>query len=239
MNVRAVGSLPVVILGACWTGAVSPHGSTPEGPAQAAADPTLARDVERVETSLAGPGGEPFTAVEIVGWTANRAVVYRTAICDPDELGGRGPYCTIEVCEAAPRADASTCETVLDETVGALTAPFDRAKVLAAVEAAEAGHHATARGQVVDPATITLDTDHGDLWAKAPDWFGPTRWRLLTSEIDADTRQRHGYTGGAVTSAWQSPDGACLGYAVTVMRSARYESVTGSIRTALAAVRCR
>jgi hypothetical protein len=41
-----------------------------------------------------------FFRETFLGWTANHRAVFRTAVCDPDDGGGRGSYCDVYLCVA-------------------------------------------------------------------------------------------------------------------------------------------
>ena len=200
-------------------------------------DATLDRDLKRLEAYLANTG-EPFTAVELVGFTATNGIVYRTAVCDPDELGGRGSYCTVDVCIDAPGADAE-CETLVSETVDDPSGTFDRRRTSAVIRDAEAASHPTTRGHIEALSVVTVAADGGDLSLTAPSWFGSTRWTVLQASMDPETNEASGFLAGAISSVRSSDDGACLVAAGAALRRGRYEAVVGSIRVAFAARRCR
>ncbi|HEY5945277.1 MAG TPA: hypothetical protein VIV40_07295, partial [Kofleriaceae bacterium] len=163
--------------------------------------------------------------------------MYRTAVCDPDELGGRGSYCTVDVCGDAPGPDAG-CETLVDETVDAPSGTFDLNRVSAAIRAAEAARHPTTRGHSEAPSVVTAAANGGDLSLSVPAWFGSTPWTVLQASTDPDTNERFGFTAAAISNVLSSDDGTCLAVAGAAFRRARYESVVASIRVAFAARRC-
>lgn len=222
---------------ACWSAPAVPPVTPGPQATVAPADATLDRDVQRLGAYLAR-AGEPFTAVELVGFTAANGIVYRTTICDPDELGGRGPYCTADVCVDAPGADAS-CEMLVDETVGEPSGTFDPVRVSAAIRAAEAARQPTTGGQLAATSVVTVAAMGGDLTARAPAWFGPTSWTVLPASLDPDTEERRGFSTATIAHVRRSDDGTCLVTAGTAFRQARYEAVVGSIRIAFVTRRCQ
>jgi hypothetical protein len=240
MIVRPLLASLVLTVPACWS---SSPAAQHEAPANVAAnapdDSTLMRDLEGIGAFLRG-GDEAFTSVELIGWTATRGIIYRTAVCDPDELGGRGAYCSAQVCVAAgPALDTeASCDTPVDETVED-TSSFDRRAAAAAIRSAVAAQHSTGRGHAEDVSLVTVTTKDGDLSVAAPAWFGPSSWTLFRGDTDPDSGELHGFKDAVITSVRSSDDGACLAFAGTALRSARYESVVGNIRVAFAARRCR
>lgn len=231
----------VLSLPGCWSSTPASPTTAPANTAnpQAADDPTIERDVARVGAYADGHG-EPFTAVELVGWTETRGLLYRTAVCDPDELGGRGAYCDIDVCVVAatdPGAEPA-CESIVDITIYDKP-PFDRTQVAAAVRAAEAARHPASRGKDEAPTLVRISQRSGDIGVSAESWFGPTRWMLFPAAADPDTGEEMGFTNPAITGVRSSDDGKCLAFSGIALRRSRYESVTGSIRTAFANQRCR
>lgn len=223
---------------ACWSSSPVVQPVAPGNPASIAPeDATLDRDLDRLAAYLAHTG-EPFTAVELVGFTATHGIVYRTTVCDPDELGGRGPYCMAEVCIDPPGADAG-CEALVDETVDEPSGTFDLNRARVAIRSAEAARHPMTRGHTEAPSVVTVAARGGDLSLRAPAWFGPTSWTVLQAYTHPDTNERFGLTTAAISSVLSSDDGTCLAVAGTAFRLARYESVVGSVRTAFAARHCR
>ena len=238
MTVRPLLVAIALAVPACWSSSPAVQPATVANSASGAPDDsTLERDVQRLGAYLAGTG-EPFTAVELVGFTATHGLVYRTTVCDPDELGGRGAYCTADVCIDVAGAEA-TCETFVDETVHDSSGTFDPARVSAAIRAAETAKQPATRGHTEAPSVVSLSTKDANLSWTAPTWFGPTRWTLFQASTDPDTNERLGFTAATISSVLSSDDGTCLAFAGTALRQARYESVVGSIRVAFALRRCR
>lgn len=86
---------------------------------------------------------------------------------------------------------------------------------------------------------VTIEADARSLQVTARDWFGATPWLVAQATVDRDTNQLHGFKKPVITSVQTSADGDCLAFAGTALQQARYESVTGEVRIAFAARRCR
>lgn len=70
----------------------------------AAAPASLDADLATIRDGKAWFFREAF-----LGWTADHRVVYRIAVCDPDDGGGRGSYCDLQLCVAKADAESADC----------------------------------------------------------------------------------------------------------------------------------
>src|SRR5690348_4841219 len=102
---------------------------------------TLTQDVGRVADFLAGKG-KAFASVELLGWTSTNALVYRTSVCDDNDMGARGAYCTVDVCTLAA-GEKPDCESVIDDEP---RTRLGRKAAIAAVKHAQDERHVAKAG---------------------------------------------------------------------------------------------
>ena len=194
---------------------------------------TLADDLDELQRA-AREGDQQSSWPErstLLGWTADHRAVYRTLVCNPDELGGRGPYCELRVCAASARdgADGPACEDAAQfELYGEID--FDRAAVAAAVDAAVRAVGPLDIGTARAPEDVRVDTAGKGL---AVELGGARVVVMAPSDDDAV-----GIARAHVTYAADSPDGACqLALGDAQLRS-EYEGVYGNVPYLFAAVAC-
>jgi hypothetical protein len=236
-----------MILAGCWRPTSAPIPAIPATPAPAptsvslaAEDAPLARDDARIDEYLAGDDAfmekGAFAAVEIVGWTPENALVYRSAICDPDELGARGPYCEVEVCTCSAEEchrDSASCDFRLswDMVVENDDKESLQKEPIAEIRTAEAAHGRLVGGAA---ASVTLKANAERVWLQV----GPMEWQAFEAGRDWDTGEIFSFSSIRVTAGRESPDGRCVGTVGTGSVSGRYEGVHGNIRFTFASVHC-
>lgn len=77
-------------------------------PGLAAAAPKPAAGSLDADLASIRDGTSWFFREVFLGWTADHRAVFRTAVCDPDDGGGRGSYCDVYLCVA--KADPANPE---------------------------------------------------------------------------------------------------------------------------------
>jgi hypothetical protein len=191
----------------------------------------LTQDVGRVANYFAGKG-KAFASVELLGWTAENALVYRATVCDDNKLGERGAYCTIDVCTIAAGAEPD-CEAVIDDEPGS---KVDRKAGVAAVTAAQD------KRAINDTGTRTsakLDRAHDDIWIEAKELpvARPDHKRTWISVGDS-----RDYSRFVVRGARKSHDGTCIAIAGTAVNTVHWVREYGGDAKhpfAFAVIRCK
>lgn len=226
-------SILLVSLAACAHSAASPLANSGGGATPTASVPFSA-DLDHLSQMAAAKDPSAWVSrTSLVGWTADHRVAYRVLVCDPDELGGRGAWCQLDLCIAKPGGTEADCtEGASFEAVD--PSGFDRAATTTAHDAWLAQLGPVAAGtQVSDGATVAEVTGHGLFVTVLP---GGTREQIIAPRDDDPELGVTGIDGHTDTA---SPDGACRAIVGMASRQGEYEGVHGRVPQAFAAVRCK
>jgi hypothetical protein len=171
--------------------------------------------------------------VTFLGWTADHRVAYRVLACDPDALGGRGPYCDLRTCtaDAVAEDDAETCENAAGfELYGKVD--FEPSAATEAAEAQLAGLGPLAAGtpRALDAATLTIT----DLSLTVQLLDEPPR--VLTA---GEPAYELGVVSAPASYVGDSPDGRCRAVLGMGKFRSEYEGVKGDVPYPFAAVACK
>jgi len=249
----------MVVIGAMASGAAADPGasSTPAAVATSApATPSrlateglategLARDAAVIVEMAAATGvRETFPVrVTFLGWTTDHGAVYRSLVCDPDELGGRAPSCDLETCVVRPTVGGSPpapdCRVDATVTLGEAGAvPTVRAIVLEG-RADVATFGALTRGTRVAASVAQLAVEGMSLRFTVPSFSAPPVI-LVASTIAVDYGdEKHGVDRVVMARSQRSPDKACIASVGVASRFGRYESVSGYYPVPFGVVICR
>lgn len=169
----------------------------------------------------------------VVGWTADHRIAYRVLVCDPDELGGRGSWCQLDLCTNKPGGTEAECAQAASFELYDQPA-FDRAATTTAHDAWLAELGAVAAGTEVTDGATTAEVAGRSLMVKVLP--GGTAERLIEGVPDEDD---HGVTKVDSQVVTASPDGACRAIVGIASMVGEYEGVRGRIPVSFAAVRCK
>lgn len=173
--------------------------------------------------------------VTFLGWTADRRVVYRALVCDPDELGGRGPYCELQVCaigEAAADPDNSPCDQAASfELYGDIAFAADEVTQAADEAMAKLGPLTAGTPRSLDAVVLSV-AGHA-LTATILD--APPREIIAADSEDAEL----GVLGATASYVGDSADGRCRAAVGVASYLSDYEGVKGHVPWPFAAVRCK
>jgi hypothetical protein len=245
-----------MIIAGCWRSTPAPTlTSAPVRVSTAAEDDaTLVRDIARIDEYLDKAGAQngprgvaagdtafaekaAFATVEIVGWTAENALVYRSVICESDEeiaprITSLVPYCMMKVCDCHAEIcilNRAFCDTVIYERAdnrGIGPDPGWTSTRLAMIRAAEAAYGSLAGGSATS-ATLKVSVDR-EIVEDVRIEVGNMAWQALRANWDMD-----GFSSARLTAAQQSPDGRCVGAGGTTFvhfqESQRAQSAFGSV----------
>jgi hypothetical protein len=166
-----------------------------------------------------------------LGWTADHRAAYRVLVCNPDELGGRGPFCELQVCTATEVAtyEGPSCEDAAQfELYGEID--FDAAGTAAAAEASVGALGPLALGTPRPLTAAAVDTTGRGLAVRIFD---------RAHELLPATDDRLGVAEARVTFVADSPDGRCRAVLGDASVLGEYEGVEGHIPFLFAAVGCQ
>jgi hypothetical protein len=209
-------------------------GGTPSAPAI-----TLAEDV--AELARAAREGEQQSAwperVTFLGWTAEHHAAYRVLVCNPDELGGRGPYCELRVCHASAATEATggECEDAAQfELYGEID--FDAAAVTAAAEQAirALGPLGPGTPRPLDAARLSIEGQGLSITV-----LDRPHVLMAPPEEDGESGGGLGVVEAAVTYVVDTADGTCRAVLGDGKVMGEYEGVRGRIPYLFAAVGCK
>lgn len=241
---RGAGGGVLATLGALAV-MTSSAAATPAAGGSRLASEGLARDaatILKIVTAKHEPRTWPVR-VTILGWTADHGAVYRTLVCDPDELGGRGSWCDLDTCIARPsagtRAPEPVCETDATFSLSAPGATPTARAIIRTGLANAATFGVIARGTKLPPLAVTLTVADQSLSLVVPA-FGTAPVLLSAATVDDDSgTEKHGVDRVITAQASQSPDLACIVSVGMASYFGRYESVAGYYPVPFAAVVCR
>ena len=234
-------AITALALGGCGgkgkgAAAVDNRGGAGAAGAPALPTVTLAEDVELL--AVAAKSGEHQTSwpqrVTYLGWTADHRIAYRALICDPDELGGRGPSCELRICtaRAGKAMDASSdCENAASfELYGDIE--FDAGATDTAADEALSKLGSLTAGTPMRLDAATLTVAHMALTATI---LHQPPIALIEGSPDDESL---GVVSAEAAFVADSPDGKCRGVVGLAKYRSEYEGVHGVLPYPFAAVAC-
>lgn len=185
-----------------------------------------------------------FYRESFLGWTADHRAVFRTAVCDPDDGGGRGSYCDVNLC-VAKAEDATTdgdCAPVITMNVEDADPSGGRAKV-----------DGTAAHKAETDALAKLGTLTPGTALPASSFRASTKKKILslarTGKAGKGTIEVFKYDGGSMSDRPQSvdsikvttatTDGTCVAAVGHFRFRSDYEGVPTRMPHFFGVVRCK
>ena len=210
--------------------------------ATAAPDDSLASDLAAVRKP-----GNWIVRETVVGWTADDHPIYRSLVCDSDALGGRGPYCELQLCMVDGKIDAATgaqCAHILGDFGLELTnGDDDRAKfkdedVVKASESVLALLGPLSPGSAAPTASVRAIAKGNSLTLMRRVGKHDEPFLLFHGpKVDGDGHPRS-IKRAIVSQVAVSPDKRCTAVIGHRFELAYYEAVSGLVPNAFAKVFC-
>jgi len=201
-------------------------------------DAALAGDVATIVAKGKLESGARVTSTVFLGWTAKNAAAFRTTICDPDELGARGPWCEIDVCLASPTVGETIPPLACSDDVA--LGPYDTTPPVAADLVKTLRDHETALAPVAAGKSLAASTVAFAFKPPRVTLAVPGRAKPLvvfTDTVD-DGDRPVGVRSVKLGTVSRSPDAACTAVVGIAIHHGFYEGVGGNIPEPLGIVVC-
>lgn len=218
---------------------VSPSFALAADPKAAAPDAQLGKDVAAIVVQAGAGEGAPFARSVFLGWTSNNAAIFRVTICDADALGGRGPYCELNVCSAPASTGAQPAELACRNVVSTTLSDKDKivaADILKSVASTVASHAPLVSGKPLAKSAVKFRFTQAAVTLKVP-----TRKKsvvIFTGSTD-DGDRPEGVRSVNLAAVSQSPDGLCVATVGIANRYSHYEGYGGIVPMPFGVVLCR
>ncbi len=219
------------------TALASPGYALADAPKTAAAQ--LAKDVAALVLQAGAGEGAPFARSVFLGWTSTNAAIFRVTICDADALGGRGPYCELNVCSAPASTVAQPAELSCTNLVSTTLSDKDKivaADILKSVASTVASHAPLVSGKRLAKSVVKFRFTQAAVTLKVPSRKKAVV--IFTGSTD-DGDRPEGVRSVNLAAVSQSPDGQCVATVGIANRYSHYEGYGGLVPMPFGVVLCR
>ena len=223
------------------TALASPGDAVADAPktAAAAADVQLGKDVAAIVEQAGAGEGAPFARSVFLGWTSNNAAIFRVTICDADALGGRGPYCELNVCSAPASTVAQPAELTCSNLVSTTLSDKDKivaADILKSVASTVASHAPLVSGKRLAKSVVKFRFTQAAVTLNVPSRKKAVV--IFTGSTD-DGDRPEGVRSVNLAAVSQSPDRLCVATVGIANHFAHYEGYGGIVPLPFGVVLCR
>ena len=219
------------------TALASPGYALADAPKTAAAQ--LAKDVAALVLQAGAGEGAPFARSVFLGWTSTNAAIFRVTICDADALGGRGPYCELNVCSAPASTVAQPAELSCTNLVSTTLSDKDKivaADILKSVASTVASHAPLVSGKRLAKSVVKFRFTQAAVTLKVPSRKKAVV--IFTGSTD-DGDRPEGVRSVNLAAVSQSPDRLCVATVGIANHFAHYEGYGGIVPLPFGVVLCR